>query len=39
MSAEGIPPEKIAGWAGVQAGYTWRPLSEMRADQELMGLI
>ena len=39
MSAEGIPPAKIAGWAGVQAGYTRRPLSEMRADQELMWLI
>ncbi len=39
LDVQGIPLAKISGWAGVQAGYTQRPLPEMRADQELMWLI
>lgn len=39
MQFQGIPLGKISGLAGVQAGYTQRPLPEMLADQELMWLI
>ncbi|MEN9223280.1 MAG: hypothetical protein Q6M04_12670 [Thermostichus sp. BF3_bins_97] len=39
MRTQGIPLGGISGLAGFQAGYTQRPLAEMRADQELMWLI